>query len=204
MNYFEIFGLPRTLGVDPAALQRRFYELSREHHPDFHQAAPAAEQARVLQTSARINAAYRTLRDPIKRAQYLVRLEEGGDSAAAATETDDRTDERTLAAPPELLAEMFEIQEALQEARGGGLDDTTRATLTQQRDALMERRAAEEARITGSLGEAWDRAAPEERPGLVAQLKAALARRAYFRTVIDDLTDALDGSGEGHVAHHRH
>ena len=203
MNYFEIFGLPRKLGVDTAALQRRFYELSREHHPDFHQAAPAEEQARVLQTSARVNAAYRTLRDPIRRAQYLVRLEEEGERAASATE-DDRTDERKLAAPPELLAEMFEIQEALQEARVSGLDDATRATLVQQRDSLMERRAAEEARITGSLGEAWDCAAPEERPGLVAQLKAALARRAYFRTVIEDLTNALEGSGEGHVAHHRH
>jgi molecular chaperone HscB len=200
MNHFEIFGLPRKLGIDAAALQRRFYELSRQHHPDFHQAAPADEQARVLETSARVNAAYRTLRDPIKRVQYLVRLEEGGERAAEGAEPDGRKE----AAPPDLLAEMFEIQEALQEARMGGLDDATRATLTEQRDALIERRAAEEAEITGPMSAAWDRATGEERPKLVARFKQALARRAYFRTVIDDLTEALEGSGEGHVAHHRH
>ena len=200
MNHFEIFGLPRKLGIDAAALQRRFYELSRQHHPDFHQAAPADEQARVLEASARVNAAYRTLRDPIKRVQYLVRLEEGGERAAEAAETDGRRE----AAPPDLLAEMFEIQEALQEARMGGLDDATRATLTEQRDALIQRRAAEEAEITGPLSAAWDRATDEERPKLVARFKQVLARRAYFRTVIDDLTEALEGSGEGHVAHHRH
>jgi len=200
MNHFEIFGLPRKLAIDAAALQRRFYELSRQHHPDFHQAAPADEQARELETSARVNAAYRTLRDPIKRVQYLVRLEEGGERAAEAAEADGRKE----AAPPDLLAEMFEIQEALQEARMGGLDDATRAALTEQRDALIERRAAEEAEITGPLSAAWDRATDEERPKLVARFKQVLARRAYFRTVIDDLTEALEGSGEGHVAHRRH
>jgi molecular chaperone HscB len=200
MNHFEVFGLERKLGLDAAALQQRFYELSREHHPDFHQTAPAAQQARVLETSARVNAAYRTLRDPIKRVQYLVRLEEAGEGAAEAAETESRREP----APPDLLAEMFEIQEALQEARMGGLDEATRATLLEQREALIERRAAEEAEITGPLSEAWDRAGAEERPKLVAQLKQALARRAYFRTVIDDLTEALEGSGEGHVAHHRH
>ena len=86
----------------------------------------------------------------------------------------------------------------------GGLDDATRATLTERRDALIERRTAEEAEITGPLSAAWDRATDEERPKLVARFKQVLARRAYFRTVIDDLTDALEGSGEGHVAHHRH
>src|SRR5512145_2105671 len=99
-DYFAVFGLPRKLGIDAAALQRRFYELSRRHHPDFHQAAPADEQARVLEASARVNAAYRMLRDPIKRVQYLVRLEESGDSAPEGAETDGRKE----AAPPDLLA----------------------------------------------------------------------------------------------------
>src|SRR5688572_26967114 len=74
MNFFEVFGLDRKLAIDAAALQRRFYELSREHHPDFHQAAPADAQARVLEASARVNAAYRALRDPIARVEYLIRL----------------------------------------------------------------------------------------------------------------------------------
>src|SRR5438876_3995305 len=76
MDHFEVFGLPRRLAIDTAELQRKFYELSRRHHPDFHQTAPPEEQARALEASARLNAAYRALRDPILRVEYLVRLEE--------------------------------------------------------------------------------------------------------------------------------
>jgi molecular chaperone HscB len=197
MNFFEVFGLERKLGVDAAALQRRFYELSRQSHPDFHQAAPAEEQARVLEASARLNAAYRALRDPIVRVEYLIRLEEGRDDAVKPK------------APPELLAEMFEIQEALQEARSGGLDDGARATLTAQRERLVARREAEEARVTGELSAAWDGASAADRPNVLAAMKEALATRAYLRTVVDDLADALGEAGtaghtrEGHVAHHR-
>jgi molecular chaperone HscB len=206
MNHFEVFGLPRKLGIDAADLQRRFHELSRRYHPDFHQTAPPDEQARALEASARVNAAYRTLRDPIARVDYLVRLEEGRETATAEDPA-----ESAPKAPPALLAEMFEIQEALQEARMGGLDDAVRATLEEQRGLLAGRFAAEEARIAGTLSAAWDDAPAGERPKLLAGFKDALARRAYLRTVIDDLTEALDGNGEGmqagrrpDVAHRRH
>jgi len=76
-DYFEVFGLPRKLQVDLEALQRRFYELSRRHHPDFHQGADAAAQAQALEASALVNRAYRALRDPVARVQYLIALEEG-------------------------------------------------------------------------------------------------------------------------------
>src|SRR5438034_6593913 len=148
VDYFEVFGLPRRLAVDGAALQRRFYELSRRHHPDFHHGALADEQAAALDASARLNAAYRALRDPIARIEYLVRLEEGRETREGATVKPK--------APPELLAEMFEIQEALAEARTGTLDDATRQTLREQRDRLRERQAAEEARLVGPLSRAWD------------------------------------------------
>jgi molecular chaperone HscB len=197
VNFFEVFDLPRKLAIDAAALQRRFYELSREHHPDFHQAAPADAQARALETSARVNAAYRALRDPIARVEYLIRLEEGRETKEGAETVKPK-------APPALLAEMFEIQEALQEARTGDLDDATRATLTEQRERLIARRTDEEARITGELSAAWDAAGPGEKATVLAAFKEALATRAYLRTVIDDLADALGGTGEGHVAHHRH
>jgi molecular chaperone HscB len=196
VNFFEVFNLPRKLGIDAAELQRRFYALSRTHHPDFHQGAPAEEQARVLEASARVNAAYRALRDPIARVEYLVRLEEGRETKEGDTVKPK--------APPELLAEMLEIQEALQEARMGGLDDAARAVLAEQRARLAERQTAEEQRITGALSAAWDAASAGERPTLIAAFKEALARRAYLRTVVDDLTEALAGSGEGHVAHRRH
>ena len=52
MDYFEVFGLPRKLTIDGAALQQRFYELAREHHPDFHQSAAPEQRARAEEASA--------------------------------------------------------------------------------------------------------------------------------------------------------
>jgi molecular chaperone HscB len=193
-NFFEVFGLPRKLGVDPAELQRRFYALAREHHPDFHQSAPPEERVRVEEASALVNAAYRTLRDPIARVDYLVRLEEGRETREGASDKPK--------APPALLQEMFEIQEALAEARTGELDEATRAALAQQRAGLCTRLADEEARLTGPLSARWDDAAPAERPAALDAFKDALATRAYLRTVIDDLAQAL-GEDE-RVAHRRH
>ena len=76
-DYFAVFELPRKLAVDGDALQRRFYELSRRHHPDFHQGASAEAQGEALATSALVNRAYRALRDPLARVEYLVALEGG-------------------------------------------------------------------------------------------------------------------------------
>src|SRR5438132_8988228 len=183
MDAFEVFGLPRRLAVDTADLQRTLYELSRRHHPDFHQAAPPAEQARALEASARLNAAYRALRDPIARVEYLVRLEEGRDTKEGGSVKPK--------APPELLEEMFDIQEALAEAKAGGLDETGRAALLVQRDRLMARLRDEEARLVGPLSRGWDASEPAGRKGVLAAMKETLAVRAYLRTVIDDLNDAL-------------
>jgi len=197
VDYFEVFGLPRRLAVDGAELQRRFYELSRRHHPDFHHGGSADEQAAALEVSARLNAAYRALRDPIARVEYLVRLEEGRDTREGATVKPK--------APPELLAEMFEIQEALAEAKAADrLDDEARRTLRGQREHLRERHRAEEARLTGPLSEAWDAADVAGRPAIREAFKRSLATRAYLRTVIDDLGEALGEDQEEHVAHHRH
>ena len=160
MDHFEVFGLPRRLGIDTAELQRRFYELSRRGHPDFHQRESPERQAEVLAASARLNAAYRALRDPLARIEYLVRLEEGRDTREGATVKPK--------APPELLEEMFEIQEVLQEAksagRSGGLDAAARDSLVTQRDRLRERYDREESRLRGPLSQAWDAAAPTSTP----------------------------------------
>jgi len=197
MDHFEVFGLPRRLGIDGAELQRKFYELSRRSHPDFHQGAPPERQAEILEASARLNAAYRALRDPLARIEYLVRLEEGRDTREGATVKPK--------APPELLEEMFEIQEALQDAKSAGrLDADARETLTAQRDRLRARSEQEAARLRGPLSQAWDAAGPAERAGALAAFKESLAVRAYLRTVIDDIDEALGESEEGHVSHRRY
>ena len=196
MNYFEVFGLERRLGIDPAALQRAYYELSRRWHPDYQHAASAEAQAEALDRSALVNAAYRTLRDPVARIEYLVRLEEGRETKEGAVVKPQ--------APPELLEEIFEIQEALQEAKAGGLDAAGRARLAAERDTVASRYRAEEARLSGSLSAQWDAAGPGERTAVLDAFKRSLATRAYLKTVLDDLNAALDDSQESHVSHHRH
>jgi len=202
VDHFEVFGLPRRLSIDTGALQQRFYELSRRYHPDFHQGSPAEEQQHALEASARVNAAYRALRDPLARIEYLVRLEEGRDTAESATVKP--------TAPPELLAEMFEIQEALEEAKSGGLDVQGRTGLVQEHARLLVRLREEEERLCGPLSRAWDDATDAAgRTAALARFNESLATRAYLRTVVDDLGEAVGesrqdlGQGQAHAAHHR-
>jgi len=196
-NYFEVFGLPRKLSLDLQELQRRFYDLSRRHHPDFHQTADALAQAASLEASALVNRAYRTLRDPLARVEYVVALEEGREVREEAS--------AKPKPPVDLLAEMLEVQEALQEAKSEGLTTEAAARLRTERDRLEARRRAEEAAVTEGAAE-WDSAVDRgaDRQPLVDRFKQRLAARAYLRTVIDDLSQALGEDAETHVAHRRH
>ncbi len=196
-DYFGVFGLPRKLQVDGDALQRRFYELSRAHHPDFHHGADAARQAEALESSALVNRAYRALREPLARVEYLIALEEGRETREGDT--------AKPKAPMDLLEEMLEVQEALQEAKTSGLDEAARARLAKERERLRARQAAEEAALIALFPE-WDRAveAGGDRKPLLEKFKKGLATRAYLRTVIDDLSDALGEDQDTHVSHRRH
>ncbi|MFQ5827749.1 MAG: Fe-S protein assembly co-chaperone HscB [Candidatus Methylomirabilia bacterium] len=197
-DYFEVFGFARKLGIDQGELQRRFYELSRRVHPDLFQTATPAEQAWSLERSALINRAYRTLRDPVSRAEYLILLEEGWETREGDSGIKPK-------APQDLLEEMLEIQEALQEAKAGGLDEATRQRLQEERVRLERRRADMETTLL-ALAREWDEALETngDRHGFLDRMKEALAVRAYLNTVIIDLSDALQGQTEGHVSHRRH
>ena len=199
-DYFTVFGLSRKLGVDGEALQRRFYELSRQHHPDFHQGAGAERQAEVLGQSALVNRAYRALREPLARVEYLIALEEGRETREGATDKPK--------APRELLEEMMEVQEALEEAKaaqGTNLAGEAGARLREERGRLEERYVAEAAAVIARFPE-WDRLVDEggDRRPLLEWFKQRLATRAYLRTVIDDLSDALGEREDQHVSHRRH
>ena len=75
MDYFTFFGLPYKLNLDTARLEREFYGLSRHLHPDINAVAHPQEQEWSLQQSSQLNDAYRTLKDPIARTEYLLRLQ---------------------------------------------------------------------------------------------------------------------------------
>jgi len=196
-DYFEVFGLPRKLQVDLDALQRSFYDLSRRHHPDFHQGAGEEAQARALEASALVNRAYRALRDPVARVEYLIALEEGREVREETT--------AKAKVSMDLLAEVLEVQEALEEAKSSELTDEAVGRLRAERQRLRERYQAEEDALIAAVPE-WDAAvdAGEDRKPLLERFKQRLAARAYLRTVIDDFTQAI-GEDEGrHVAYRRH
>src|SRR5579875_1490972 len=123
-NFFEFFGIDRKLLLDPDVLQKRFYELSRNWHPDRFSRKSADEQAQALEATAVLNDGYRTLRDPVKRAEYLL-TEEGFPIG----------EQRSKDVPPELLEEVFELNMALEELRGG--DQSARPQLEAAKENFL-------------------------------------------------------------------
>jgi len=123
MDYFEVFGLPRVLGIDLAALEKTFHQLSRKYHPDYFTTAPAAEKTQAVRMTALLNDAYRTLRHPVHRVEYLLSLY-GFKSDGSKV-------------PQSLLMEVFEINEQLEEVKAGRASveeiDSLRAQIQQKR-----------------------------------------------------------------------
>ena len=159
-EYFEFFGLPRNLAIDTTDLEKRFYALSRKVHPDLYARKSHAEQEEALEASAVLNDAYRTLRDPVARLTYLLKLE-GFDIGEQGTKD----------VPPELLEEIFELNMALEEDPA---DSAGRARFLEMRsdiDAAMQTKFSE-----------WD--AGHTRDSLTA-LRGLLNRRKYISNLID-------------------
>src|SRR5947207_11161925 len=124
MNYFEVFGLPRLLGIDVASLEKTFHELSRKYHPDYFSTASAAEKTQAVRMTALLNDAYRTLRHPVHRVEYLLSLY-GLKSDGSKV-------------PQSLLMEVFEINEQLEEVKAGRASveeaDSLRAQIKEKRE----------------------------------------------------------------------
>ena len=114
-DYFEMFELARGFDVDEAALHRKYLALSRGTHPDLAGRGSPADRERALSLNAELNRAYETLRDPMRRAEYLLSLA-GGPSAA-----EDKS------VPSELLGEVMMLREEVEEAEAGGDDDALRS-----------------------------------------------------------------------------
>jgi molecular chaperone HscB len=75
-NFYEIFSLPAGWQIDPSTLDSRYRQLQREFHPDRFAAKGDVEKRLAVQTTSLINQAYETLKSPLKRAQYMLELED--------------------------------------------------------------------------------------------------------------------------------
>ncbi|MEW6072809.1 MAG: iron-sulfur cluster co-chaperone HscB C-terminal domain-containing protein [Planctomycetota bacterium] len=128
---FEVLGLTPSYPLDDGALRRRLLRLSRQVHPDFHGQDDPATRELAERNMAELNTAFRILSDDFRRADWLVR------SLGGPSEDQDRE------MPPEFLLEVFEWNEALEEARAAGVGSPARARLAAQEEALVrERRRA--------------------------------------------------------------
>jgi molecular chaperone HscB len=201
VDYFAFFGMPRKLNVDVPRLEREFYELSRKLHPDLNARADKREQEWSLEQSSLLNDAYRTLKDPIKRTQYLlglegVELEEQSKSATEAARTTGEVKKQIV--PPDLLEEVFELNMQLEEARLNkrtGEDDPALAKDLEAHRVAFEQRYEELSQELKGHWDAWDQALGTENETASRQaldgMVDLLNRRSYIRNLVRDVNEAL-------------
>ena len=201
-TYFEIFSLPPHLTIDTHALEKSFYALSRRLHPDRFASKSAEEQQNALAESSRLNDAHRTLKDPIARTEYLLKLEgielEEQSSAATAAARATGTAKKQVV-PEDLLEEAFELNMQLEEIRAakkmGDDDPQLRKDLAAAKAEFDAKLAATDADLA-TLHTQWDSAFDAEDQAAKAAARdamvALLNRRSYLRNLVRDVNDALE------------
>jgi molecular chaperone HscB len=207
VDYFSFFGLPRRLNVDLTALEKDFYALSRKLHPDLSAGSGSneKEQEWSLEQSSMLNDAYRTLKDPIKRTQYLLRLEgvELEEQSKTATEQARATGEmKKQIVPPDLLEEVFELNMHLEELRmNQKVGDDDPALFEEIGKAKLSLEGKHEG-LLQELQTAWkdwdamiDRgpaATADERARVRDKMVDILNRRNYIRNLVRDVNEAME------------
>lgn len=203
-DYFTFFGLQRRLNINEIELEAEFYRLSRRLHPDVYATASEQEREWSTQKSSLLNDAYRTLRDPIRRTEYLlelegVKLEE--QSRAATDQARAQGTEKQQVVPPDLLEEVFELNMQLEEMRigkkMGERDEQVARDLTSAKERFEKMLATSNDELK-KLWTEWDQViasgADAEDPLRMAvrdKMVALLNRRSYVRNLVRDVNEAL-------------
>jgi len=202
VDYFSFFALPRKLNIDAADLEREFYVLSRKLHPDVYAGHDPQEQEWSLQQSSRLNDAYRTLKDPIRRTEYLMKLEgvdlEGQSKASTEAGRGSKTGEKKQIVPPDLLEEVFELNMQLEELRANkklGEEDPALIAELQQHKTVLEAKFRSLFDELQGHWNAWDAAADSgnraESRRVRDQMVDLLNRRSYIRNLVRDVNEVL-------------
>jgi molecular chaperone HscB len=186
-DYFSFLGLPRKLNLEPVELEQRFRTLSRQFHPDYFYNATPAERRASLERSSYLNDAYRTLKQPIARVEYLLQLE--GFVARSP-------EEATKQVPPALLEEVFALNEELDEIRdlraSGAPAEEWQARLERARGPIERKREIHEAQLQ-ELSARWD-ALLDAHAGIVERrpVLEALRDRVLERNYINNLLAGIE------------
>jgi molecular chaperone HscB len=195
---FDVFGLPRKLALDTSALEKAFYKLSRKLHPDVYAQASEQEQQWSLEQTSLLNDAYRALKNPITRTEYLLRLEGVEIDQDRSSENGAMKESRV---PPDLLEEVFELNMQLEEMRMnrkmGEDDPQLRGDLEKAKTQFEGQLADSDAQLQ-ALWSKWDKAQDAADEAAKADVKdkmvALLDRRRYVRNLVRDVNEALDST----------
>ena len=193
-DYFAFFGLQRKLALDLTELEQRFHSLSWKLHPDNFMRASESERQLSLDRSSQLNDAYRTLRDPVTRVEYLLGLanmrKEG---------------QKKQQAPPELLEEVFELNESLDELRDARASREGAPAMAGLRGKLdlaqhkFESSLAEVDQELARVSAEWDRALDSgaddaAKKNLMERMNDILNRRSYIRNLVNGVRQELAGT----------
>jgi molecular chaperone HscB len=187
-DHFSLFGLPRKLWIEMSALEKKFLELSWKLHPDKFVNASPEEQELSLKSSSELNDAYRVLRDPVARVEYLLELE--------GTR---KEGEHKQQAPAELLQEVFELNESLDELRDAKASGGDLASLKSRLEAAEKNFQEKLGELDAQLQETarqWDAAidangSDTARKTIMARLNELLNRRSYIRNLVTNVQKEL-------------
>jgi molecular chaperone HscB len=200
-DYFAFLGVPRRLNLDASDLEQRFRTLSRQFHPDYFYNATPVERRASLERSSYLNDAYRTLKNPIARVEYLLGLE--GFSARAPGNNAENADglEGAAKVPAKLLEEVFALNEELDEVRdlraSGAAPEVWRAKLERARAPIETKRAAHESELT-DLSARWDALGVNcgadgcEREAILSALRDCVLERNYINNLLEGIERELN------------
>jgi molecular chaperone HscB len=183
-DYFDFLSLPKKLCLDEAALEKLFYGLSRQFHPDYFMNAGDAERQASMERSSLLNDAYRTLREPVQRAKYLLSLEGYKEAEKKSP-------------PADLLEEVFELNmqvEELKAAKKMGDEEeivAARAALEEALTNLNAKMKELDGRLF-QLFDQWDSAIDkatieQEKKPVLDQMSELMSHRAYLRNLVRDI-----------------
>lgn len=190
-TYFELFSLPRRLWLGMEALEQKFLQLSWKLHPDNFVNNDNREKEMSLQRSSKLNDAYRVLRDPVARVEYLLEIEgmrkEG---------------EHKQQAPPELLEEAFELNESLdelREAKSAGTDLSALKSRLEIAQTNFQQKLNDVDAEMQTAAKQWDAAidadaSDADKEAILQRLNELLNRRSYIRNLVDGVHKELSDS----------
>ena len=193
-DYFTVFGLEPRLNIDLTALEREFHRLSRKLHPDRFARATNSEKEWSLADTALLNDAYRTLKDPLRRTEYLLKLHGAEIGEEFSGKDRPKHESGPSRAPADLLEEVFDLNMQLEEmrmARKAGESDPELEKSLLEAKRKFEGLVEDVDRDLRAQWQAWDEGDAAARDAAQKNMVALLDRRRYLSNLLRDVTETL-------------